>query len=172
MADTQYLDDLIDAIKFVYERSDGYFKTTEGRERSMVFRIAHRLANQIEGEGLFVDIEPTRCNGIKKTCQHEDDNKEHHIYPDLIIHKRNAEGCLVAEFKCSTDRWEHDEHKLECLTTPRLQRENRSISTPFYRYGAFVYLTNKFENIEIHIFKDGCENTKLTKIYQEKFKEK
>jgi hypothetical protein len=61
MADTKYLEALIEAIKFVYERSDGYFKTTEGRERSMVFRIAHHLAHNIENKEVFVDIEPTRC---------------------------------------------------------------------------------------------------------------
>ena len=167
MADTKYLEALIEAIKFVYERSDGYFKTTEGRERSMVFRIAHHLANQIEGEGLFVDIEPTRCeDDVKRMLAIKTNEIGAKIVPDLIIHKRKSISYLVAEFKCyyDSDDWQKDFDKLVDLT--------KKGNIPHYEFGTFVYLTNKFENIEIHIFKDGCENTKLTKIYQEKFKEK
>ena len=167
MADTKYLEALIDAIKFVYERSDGYFKTTEGRERSMVFRIAHHLAHNIENKEVFVDIEPTRCE--RKTKRDSEGNP---IIPDLIIHKRIDTGYVAVEFKCSRRYWKNDFNKLKCLTTPEEQRENDNSSTPHYEIGVFVYLTNEIKNIEINIFTDGCENTELTDQYQNKFKEK
>ena len=154
MTDTTYLKALVEAIKFIYNHSGDYFVSTEGRERSMVFRIAHRLANKIEGkyEDTFVDLEPTKCNGICKTCRHEHDGKEHRIYPDLIIHQRNITGYMVVEFKCSEQEWEHDENKLKCLTTPK---ENNNRSTPFYKLGAFVYLANDLKNVQIRIYENG-----------------
>lgn len=167
MADKKYLEALIAAIKFVYEYSDGYFKTTEGRERSMVFRIAHHLANQIEGEGIFVDIEPTRCeDDVKRMSAIKTNETGNKIVPDLIIHKRKSTGYLVVEFKCYYDIYgrQNDFNKLVYLT----KKGNR----PHYKFGIFVYLTNKFENIEIHIFTDGCENTKLTDLYRRNFMEK
>ena len=169
MAETTYLKALVESIKFIYNHSGDYFVSTEGRERSMVFRIAHRLANKIEGkyEDTFVDLEPTKCNGRCKTCRHEHDGKEHRIYPDLIIHQRNITGYMVVEFKCSEQKWEHDENKLKCLTTPK---ENNNRSTPFYKLGAFVYLANELQDIEIHIYKNGKKDENLTKEYQIKLK--
>ena len=142
-----YLVALVDAIKFVYNNSDGYFKSTSGRERSMVFRIAHRLANQIEGEGVFVDIEPTKCNDACKVCHCEEDDEEHRIVPDLIIHHRNRQGYLVAEFKCSPDNWDHDYEKLINLT--------KTNHRPHYELGIFVYLSNHINKVQITVFARG-----------------
>ena len=161
-----YLEALLDAIKFVYSHSGEYFRSTSGRERSMVFRIAHHLANKIEGEGVFVDLEPTKCNGINKTCQYEDENKEHRIIPDLIIHRRIRPGYLVAEFKCSPDNWEHDYDKLEKLTTTLAQRRNDTnatyTGTPYYELGVFVYLKNYSKEVKIDVFAHGKKQATLS----------
>ena len=89
------------AIKYVYRNEHEYFRTTDGRERSMVFRIAHRLANQLERERgenkekIFVDIEATRCEQCSKR-----DSDGNIIIPDLIVHLRDGTSYLVVEFKC------------------------------------------------------------------------
>lgn len=152
-----YLEALVDAIKFVYNNSDGYFKSTSGRERSMVFRIAHRLANQIEGEGVFVDLEPTKCNHACQICQPKEDDEGHHIIPDLIIHRRIRPGYLVAEFKCSPNKWEHDCDKLKDLTTPHIKRNDidHPRNTPHYELGVFVYLSNRPKEVQITVFARG-----------------
>ena len=66
---------------------------------------------------------------------------------------------MVVEFKCSEQEWEHDENKLKCLTTPKTLRENNNQSTPFYKLGAFVYLADNKENVQIRIYENGTDVT-------------
>ncbi len=150
MAETTYLKALVESIKFIYNHSGDYFVSTEGRERSMVFRIAHRLANKIEGkyEDTFVDLEPTRCEGDVKR---NENGKP--IRPDLVIHKRVDTGYLAVEFKCykRETEWSKDFKKLEYLTS--------KYSNPHYELGAFVYLTNNINDIQIKIYENGTDVT-------------
>lgn len=176
MTNRLFLNDLIESIRFVYNNSNEYFASTNGRERSIVFRIAHHLASEIENKkdfkykNTFVDIEPTRCeNNVKKMINPKTDKKEKPIIPDLVIHKRFDVGYLVVEFKCTKRNWNNDFDKLMCLTTSKELRVSK-LSTPYYKLGAFVYLTNKLEDIKIKIFQNGRENEKLTEEYQSKFK--
>lgn len=166
MADTKYLDALLDAIKRTYDesiQSKNYFGITNGRERSMVFRIAHHLARDIENKEVFVDTEPTRCEGrVKRKPQTKRNNEGKPIIPDLIIHKRIDTGYVAVEFKCSTSNWYRDYKKLKYLTSKD--------SKPHYELGVFVYLANNMQDIEIKIFKDGLENTEMTNLYQNKFR--
>lgn len=153
MADTKYLDALLDAIKRTYDesvQSKNYFGITNGRERSMVFRIAHHLARDIENDNVFVDIEPTRCEG--KVKRNEEGKP---IIPDLIIHKRINTGYVAVEFKCAKNYWKNDFKKLKCITTPKEQRKNSNTSTPYYKLGVFVYLTNNKDDIQIRIYENG-----------------
>lgn len=158
----RYLEELMNSVRYVYEKSGDYFTSTKGRERSMVFRIAHRLAPRIEGEGVFVDIEATRCNDDVKRCQNSDS-----IRPDMIIHERNSTGYIVAEFKCYHDgaAWIHDFSKLEYLTTPKDQRENSNSSTPYYKLGLFIYLTDAEQDIQVRLYENG-ENVTDRNPYQ------
>lgn len=145
MTDTIYLETLIEAIRTTYEESEqsqNYFGITNGRERSMVFRIAHHLAKYIENGNIFVDIEPTRCEGDVKRNENGPP-----IRPDLIIHKRIDTGYLAVEFKCAKNYWKNDFKKLEYLTTKD--------SKPHYELGVFVYLTNDLKNVQIRIYENG-----------------
>ena len=152
MEDITVFGALKDAIRTVYLESGSYFKPTKGRERSIVFRIAHELANRIEDKlNLHVDIEPTRCNGITKRA-------EAIIVPDLVVHKRGGKGHLAVEFKCThniSDK-EHDCAKLSLLT---LEQKDYALKKccPTYNFGAFVYLANTLDKVEITIFVNGCE---------------
>lgn len=154
------LEEFKSAIKKVYDCSDGYFSPTKGRERSMVFRVAHHLANQIEEKlKLFVDIEATRCNGIAKRA-----NVKRIIYnetivvPDLIVHERKGKGYLVVEFKCHKDSEEkkHDCNKLKIFTT-LVKDKDLSKCCPTYELGAFVYLGDTLDKVEITLFQNGAE---------------
>lgn len=158
---TTYLEALVDAIHFTYKeslQSQNYFGITNGRERSMVFRIAHHLAEDIEKHGAFVDIEPTRCEGrVKRKPQTKRDSEGNPIIPDLIIHKRIDTGFVAVEFKCYRNKreWQKDFDKLKCLTVPKKLRENNNSSTPHYELGVFVYLTNNKDDIQIRIYENG-----------------
>lgn len=153
MEDICIIKELKKAIKDVYKDSEGYFCPTKGRERSMVFRIAHHLANQIETKtDIFVDIEATRCNGRTKRG-----DCEAIVKPDLIVHKRGGHGLLVAEFKCdrSSAKKNYDCAKLEFFTMDKRQSKYMKLSCPTYDLGAFVYLGNSLSDVEITLFANG-----------------
>jgi hypothetical protein len=150
--DTKILDFFKMAIIKAYKESDDYFKPTEGRERSMVFRVAHHLASDIEKElEVFVDIEATRCNGRSK----RDDNNAI-VVPDLVIHQRRGKGYFVAEFKCNRKRAEkdHDYAKLSIFTLKNKPKYLKACC-PSYEMGAFVYLGNHIDDIRITLFENG-----------------
>lgn len=157
MADTTYLKALISAICATYEeskQSQNYFEITNGRERSMVFRIAYHLARDIEDGDVFVDIEPTRCEGgVKRKPQTKRNEKGKPIRPDLVIHKRVDTGYLAVEFKCykRETEWSKDFKKLEYLTS--------KYSKPHYELGAFIYLTNNRNDLQIRIYENGTDVT-------------
>ena len=61
-----YANELFNAIDDFYKTEDEYkyFAEVEGRERGIVFRIAHILANRLERKyNVYVDCEANRCNG-------------------------------------------------------------------------------------------------------------
>ena len=93
-----YANELFNAIDDFYKTVDEheYFTEVEGRERGIVFRIAHILANKIEEKGVYVDCEANRCNGHSKIMPSNNILqkliKTEFITPDLIIHKRNGKS--------------------------------------------------------------------------------
>lgn len=150
--DTKILDLFKVAIIKAYKESDDYFNPTEGRERSMVFRIGHHLASDIEKElEVFVDVEATRCNGTSKR-----DNNEAIVVPDLVIHQRGGKGYFVAEFKCNRKKAEkdHDYAKLSIFTLKNKPKYLKACC-PTYEMGAFVYLGNRIDDIRITLFENG-----------------
>ena len=150
--DTKILDLFKVAIIKAYKESDDYFNPTEGRERSMVFRIGHHLASDIEKElEVFVDVEATRCNGTSKR-----DNNEAIVVPDLVIHQRGGKGYFVAEFKCNRKKTEkdHDYAKLSIFTLKNKPKYLKACC-PSYEIGAFVYLGNHIDDIRITLFENG-----------------
>lgn len=164
MDDNMYLISLLEAVRFVYCNSGNYFSKSSGRERSMVFRIAHRLANVIEGEGIFVDIEATRCNYDTKRIGYK------RIIPDLIVHKRFGQNILVAEFKCDKNNWDNDFEKLSNLTQYPRQNENKSRNMPYYKLGIFVYLGDYLKDVHVIIYKNG-KNVTDNYVFQNILKE-
>ena len=145
------LEEFKSAIKKVYDCSDGYFSPTKGRERSIVFRVAHHLANQIEEKlKLFVDIEATRCNGMTKSANGII------IVPDLIVNERRGSSRIVEKFKCTRNlqKKTKDCNKLKLFTN--LNKDNAlSKCCPTYELGAFVYLGNTLDKVEITLFQNG-----------------
>lgn len=157
------IDDILEYLKAsivdVYKSEGDYFNSVKGRERSIVFRIAHILANKIEGkDNIFVDIEANRCNGyVKRNAE------EHTIYPDLIVHKRDGKGYLVAEFKCGNYSSRKDFAKLELLTMDKKEHQYLKRDVPTYQLGVFVRLKN--DEVEYTFFRNGKENkTEVTKL--------
>ena len=151
---------LKDSIREVYQNENDYFKIVNGQhrhERQIVFRIAHVLANKIEGEKIligekgkiFVDFEPNRCNGrIKEKLA-----KGKRIIPDLIIHVRDETGYLVAEFKYGYADATNDYEKLHALTRCGDNDEMANENCPNYKLGVFIRLKNSWA--EYTLFKDG-----------------
>ena len=146
------LEQLKKSIQELYKTEKNYFTPVEGRERSIVFRIAHILANKIELDknlntnDVFVDIEANRCNGDIKRI-----NLLHVIRPDLSVHKREGTGYLVVEFKCGNESEKDDYVKLRALTKEK--DEFYSDYSPTYKLGAFIRLKNS--GVEYTLFKDG-----------------
>ena len=69
-----YAKELFNAIDEFYKTEDEYeyFVKVDGRERGIVFRIAHILANRLEKKyNVYVDCEANRCNGDhgRELCQ-------------------------------------------------------------------------------------------------------
>lgn len=146
--DKTVLDALKHSILEIYKEESDYFRNKTGREQSIQFRIAYKMAERIEKTyvDLFVDCEPTRCNGQSK------------IYgkrPDIIIHQRYNEkkGYLVVELKCSRRNWKNDFEKLKQFTNPK----NNINNCPNYMLGAFVYLGDTLDKVEITLFQNGAE---------------
>ena len=143
------------SIRDVYKKEKDYFTPIRGRERDIVFRIAHILANKIEKnrentEHIFVDIEANRCNEcIKTNIQGEK------IVPDLIIHVRNGTSYVVAEFKCSARDETEDKKKLKDMTTVEKSREQEDSKCPHYDLGVFIHLMD--EEVEYTLFENGKE---------------
>ena len=133
-----YANELFNAIDDFYKTEDEYkyFAEVEGRERGIVFRIAHILANRLERKyNVYVDCEANRCNGEVKSidiCK---------PILDLIIHKRNSTSYVVVEFKVSEniEALEHDYEKLEYLTNDN-RNENSKINSPTYDLGVSILL--------------------------------
>ena len=155
---TEVLSILKTTIEEFYKNEKDYFSFVRGRERSIVFRIAHKLADKIENEIklaennelIFVDIETNRCNGKIKRNSIGDI-----IRPDLCVHKRNGTGYLVAEFKCCNTSSVNDFTKLELLTLPKEKYTNLNRCCPSYQLGVFVRL--KDNEVQLITFKDGKE---------------
>ena len=140
------------SIMDVYKKEKDYFTPISGRERDIVFRIAHSLANKIEGnENIYVDIEANRCNGdVKRNTERKT------ISPDLIIHKREGTGYLVAEFKCgNNNNPKKDFAKLELLTMDKKEHPNLKGDAPTYLQGVFVHL--KENEAQYTLFENGKE---------------
>jgi hypothetical protein len=151
MADTKYLEALIDAIKFVYEDEHQYFDKLKGCEQAVEFRIAHRMANFIESAepDVNVDCEIRKCNGILKFAEKR---------PDIVVHKRKNIGYLVVEIKCDRRNRNNDFEKLELFTL--VNKPNIfSTNVPTYELGVFVYLTDKLNDIEFRIYENGIDTT-------------
>lgn len=137
------------SIRDVYKTEGSYFDSVRGRERSVVFRIAHNLANRIEGkENIYVDIEANRCNGDVKR-----NTEGNTIFPDLIVHKREGTGYLVAEFKCGNRNASKDFAKLELFTMDKRMYRNLNKFCPTYKLGIFVRL--KDNEVEYTLFENG-----------------
>lgn len=165
-----YLEALKQAVIKTYresQESNNYFCPTTGREQSIVFRIAHILANDIENHDIFVDIEPTRCSenesGIRDPkLMIVNSKKSTSIRPDLIVHQRDGHGYLAVEFKCSNRCWDNDYKKLKYLTS----RD----ADPRADIGVFMYLTSDGMRIETKVYKNGHEDEKLSESYQEQLR--
>ena len=152
MNDVTILEAFKIAIIKAYKESEDYFNPTNGRERSMVFRIAHHLARDIEKElDMFVDIEATRCNGRVKRIIGNTIAR-----PDLIVHKREGKGYFVAEFKCNKNSTQklYDYAKLSAFTF-KDKPKYLANCCPTYEMGAFVYLGNRIDDIRITLFENG-----------------
>ncbi len=147
------LEALKHAINKTYEESDDYFNPSRGRERSMVFRIAHHLAMEIEERSnLFVDIEATRCNGAVKRLY----GTNSIVRPDLIVHERNGKGYLVAEFKCNKNSAEkREDYAKLSLFTYKNKPKPLANNCPTYEIGIFVYLGCHEKDVRITLFNNG-----------------
>ena len=149
-----YANELFNAIDEFYKTEDEYkyFADVKGRERGIVFRIAHILANRLESKhNVYVDCEANRCNGEVKSidiCK---------PILDLIIHKRNSTSYVVVEFKVSEniEALEHDYEKLEYLTNDN-RNENSKINSPTYDLGLSILLRNDGIR-EVKCFVNGKE---------------
>ena len=155
-----YANELFDAIDEFYKTEDDYFAKVDGREQSVVFRIAHILANKIclERNEVFVDCEANRCNGDSKRVPANSFWKEllkaEFITPDLIIHKRNGKSYIAVEFKTSKRDMKHDYEKLAFLTADKGEYLNGSF--PTYDLGLSILLgNNKIK--EVKCFVNGKE---------------
>jgi len=151
MADTKYLDTLVDSIRAIYREEKDYFSPMQGCEQAVQFRIAHRMADQIEHQtkDIKVDCEARKCNGYIKV-----DKKR----PDIIIHKRKSTDYLVVEIKCNKRNWNNDFDKLVRFThknKPNLSGDN----VPTYELGAFVYLADNEQDKAIRIYENGKDVT-------------
>ena len=148
MTKNTIFDALKQSVLDIYKEDMGYFKYKAGREQSIQFRIAYKMAKVIEPmyKDLFVDCEPTRCNGQRKIKGKR---------PDIIVHQRykDKKGYLVIEIKCNKRNWENDFDKLKQFTN----QANDSQNCPTYMMGAFVYLGNTLDKVEITTFQNGAE---------------
>ena len=146
------MDEVIKLLKVVHktikdfnDNREPYFYNIEGNERSVVFRIAHNLANSIEENkefpNVYVDIEPRRCNRRPKT----NPNTNHPMTPDVIIHNREGKGYIAMEFKCQTLPTTDDKIKLQLLTMPNDKRKHflNMNRCPKYELGIMIHLKNK-----------------------------
>ena len=110
-------------------------------ERSIVFRFAHYLQNEIRKiesfENLYVDCEYNRnIDDLKKLPE-----PDKRIIPDVIIHERgvNDNNMLVMEFKTYWNNDQgHDEEKIECFTYAKGAYK--------YKYGVTV-LINEYSAV-------------------------
>ena len=154
-----YANILFDAIKEFYEKEKDYFYPAEGRERGIVFRIAHILSNRLENKySVYVDCEANRCNGDSKRVPANSFWREllkaEFITPDLIIHKRNGESYVAVEFKTSPRNMKHDYEKLAFLTADKGKYLNGSF--PTYDLGLSILLGNDGIR-EVKCFVNGKE---------------
>ena len=146
-----YAKELFNAIDEFYKTEDEYeyFVKVDGRERGIVFRIAHILANRLEKKyNVYVDCEANRCNGDVKCidiCK---------PILDLIIHKRNSTSYVAVEFKTSKRDIEHDYDKLKELTSYKDEDSNEN--SPTYDLGISILLGNDGIR-EIKCFVKGTE---------------
>ena len=154
-----YANELFDAIDEFYKTEDDYFAKVDGREQSVVFRIAHILANRLERKyNVYVDCEANRCNGDSKRVPANSFWREllkaEFITPDLIIHKRNGKSYIAVEFKTSKRDMKHDYEKLAFLTADKGEYLNGSF--PTYDLGLSILLgNNKIK--EVKCFVNGKE---------------
>ena len=125
-------------------------------ERSIVFRFAHYLQNNIDKDGTFkeydLDCEYNR-NGARTKQLPSFPNG---TYPDVILHKRgrNNGNILIMEFK---SYWNRDQGK------DRIKIQQFTSQTGKYKflYGATVLIGETPEKVIINGFIDGKEEKRF-----------
>lgn len=144
------------------QRTRPYFYDIMGNERSVVFRIAHELANKIENnkefQDIYVDVEPRKYNRYSKLNPKTD----RAMTPDIIIHKRKGKGYIVVEVKCEDRPTITDCMKLSVMT---MSEEKRAfydfiLHYPAYEVGIMIRLRNASRTrplVEYNYFYDGNE---------------
>lgn len=157
---SNYVNKLFDSIKEFYDKEKNYFYPVEGRERNIVFRIAHKLASKIEDGDIFVDCEANRCNGHSKIMPSNNILqkliKTEFITPDLIIHKRNGKSYIAVEFKTSKRDMKHDYEKLAFLTADKGTYLNQGF--PTYDLGVSILLGNdKIKEVKCFVKGEECK---------------
>ncbi|MCI8760681.1 MAG: hypothetical protein HFJ34_06175 [Clostridia bacterium] len=139
-------------------KNDAYLLETDSSEESMVFHFGRYLINHLEKNTLFdkcnVDCEYNR-NIFNEKMYKEIfyDNKNHRIFPDIILHERgsNHNNLLAMEFKKSSNRdtqgKRNDILKLKALTDSHLNYK--------YKMGLFVRFGKIRRTVNIELFMDG-----------------
>jgi hypothetical protein len=139
------------AIEEFYAK-DSVLVEKGGMEQACVVRIFHYLQNNMDNDfaELNLDCEYNKKGEEPKTIPDED-GKQVHIRPDMLLHSRGngVRNVAAVEFKgwWSKESREHDAKKLKALTNLDGQYA--------YKIGIFVCLGKSFEKVEYKYFLNG-----------------
>lgn len=136
--------------------NENYLFENNSSERNMVFHFARYftvLLNNTYLKDYNVDCEYNKNKLGYKEIMYNFDNKQHKIYPDLILHERgsNKNNILAIEFKKFNNynklSKEKDYYKLKALTNNHGEFK--------YKLGLFIILGKKRELVKIIYFVNG-----------------
>ena len=147
---------ILEQTKILFLENDHYLLTVEANERSLTHKFAEHLQTVI-GCSWNVDCEYNRygpeikvIDGIKEIVGCDtptDDIKAKTVFPDIIIHKRGADGPNLVVIEAKKDA--NDEHRIKDVQ--KLQK----IQTKYnYCFAVFIDFKTETKGIEV-VFLDN-----------------